>query len=143
MSKLDQLHPVLRRKVRAILNDLLGHGYKAIVASAWRSSEDQLALYRAGRSKVTFSFHNATYPQGSGKWEAPCALAADICDARLGWNASAEFKRLLKRSAVAHELVSGADWKSFGPDGDWAHVQLLPNSDLKRVKAGWLPAEEA
>lgn len=139
MTKLNELHPVLRRKVRAIIADLAGHGYRAKVASAWRSAADQLALYRAGRSRVKFSFHNAAYPLGSGKAEAPCALAADIVDSRLGWGASKEFWRLLGRAARAHGLVWGGDWATFP---DVAHVQLCPNTDLLRAKAGWLPEEE-
>lgn len=130
MAKLDDLHPTLRRKVLAILSDLRGHGENPKLACAWRSPEDQLALYRAGRSKVRFSFHNATKLDGT-----PCGLAADIVDAAKGWYATKRFWTLLGRSAKAHGLTWGGDWDFYDP----AHVQLLPNSKLTAVKNGWLP----
>jgi len=134
MDKLLRLHPVLRRKVKAIVKDLAGHGFAAKVYSTWRSQADQAVLYREGRTQVWFSFHNATRPDGS-----PCALAADIADAKLAWGATPAFWKTLGKAAKAHGLTWGGDWKSF-PDS--AHVQLLPNSDLARVQAGWLPPDD-
>lgn len=126
---LSQLHPTLRRKVLAVLSDLKGHGFPAKIASGWRSLAEQKVLYDHGRSKVLFSFHNATRGDGT-----PCSLAADIVDERLGWNAVYRFWELLGRSAAAHELYKAAAW-------DRAHVQLLPNSELQRVKDGYMPPE--
>ena len=129
MDKLLQLHPVLRRKVEAILSDLAGHGFPAVIGSAWRSKEEQAVLHKHGFSKVLFSFHNATYPGGR-----PCALAADIVARDTGWGAPGVFWLLLARTRQAHGLHACAPW-------DKAHVQLLPNKDLARVQAGWLPSD--
>ena len=135
-ANLDLLHPTLRRKVKAVLNDLKGHGYPAKAASGWRSLEEQAALYAHGRSKVRFSFHNAR-----AKDDRPCALAADIVSALYGWGREGDpvveaymktFWRLLASSRDAHGLHPTAAW-------DPAHLQLCPNSDLAKVRKGWSP----
>ena len=43
------------------------------------------------------------------------------------------------QAAKTHGLTWGGDWADFT---DSAHVQLLPNSKLAKVKGGWLPPEE-
>jgi len=131
---LAQLHPVLRRKIRAIISDLAGHGWPAKVAWAYRSPADQVRAYEAGHSRVRWGFHCAHRADGT-----PCSLAADIVHSVSGWGAPKEFWRLLGRSAEAHECTWGGRWKS---PYDPAHCQLVPNSDLKRAKAGWLPPED-
>jgi len=133
MADLSTLHKTLRRKVIAVLADMKGHGFAPKVFSTWRSPDEQLVLYNAGRSRVKFSFHNAV----RADW-TPCALAADIADAKLAWGASLVFWQTLGKAAKAHGLTWGGDWKSF-PDS--AHVQLLPNSKLAKVRSGWLPPE--
>ena len=130
MDKLLQLHPVLRRKVEAIIRDLAGHHIQAVIGSAWRTQQEQAVLYKHGFSKVLFSFHNATYPDGR-----PCALAADIVERDTGWGAPGMFWLMLARARQAHGLYPCAPW-------DKAHLQLLPNSDLARVQAGWLPPDD-
>jgi hypothetical protein len=58
-----------------------------------------------------------------------------IVDARWGWAAKAEaegFWKALGAEANAAGLYWGGDWKTFR---DVAHIQLVPNSELKRVKS--------
>lgn len=147
-NDLEALHPAFRRRVEKVLAALTEAGYQPQISSGWRSRAEQERLVKMGRSKVSFSFHNATAPDGS-----PAALAVDITDKRWGWGGEcasldAPFWRALGEQARLHRLTWGNDWDGdgieVGPDpdesfADVAHVQLLPNRDLKRVRDGWLP----
>jgi hypothetical protein len=67
--------------------------------------------------------------------------AADIVDARYGWRpeaAASGFWKALGEEAKNQGLYWGGDWPSFR---DFAHVQLLPNSQLNRsgTRAGYDP----
>lgn len=130
-AKLKKFHPTLARKIRAIIKDLEGHGHKPTIGSGWRSKAEQRIIYNRGDSTVLFSFHNATKADGTA-----CALAGDIVDARYGWDSPKRFWTHLGSSANAHGLVWGGGWKRFP---DVAHVQLLPNNMLTKVKNGYIP----
>ena len=94
----------------------------------WRSEAVQLDLYNKKRSKVKFSFHNATQSNG-----VPNAYAADIIDSRYAWNDKPETKAFwdaLGRAAKEQGLYWGGDWASFK---DWAHVQMYPNNRLRSI----------
>ncbi len=128
-KKLRSMHPDLRRKVEAVLQALKGRGFQPTVFYGWRSVAVQMQLYFKGNSKVKFSFHNAQHPDGT-----PNAHAADIVDCRFGWAPEAEqtgFWKALGQEAKKQGLVWGGDWVTFR---DWAHVQLVPNGELARVK---------
>ncbi|RNC67173.1 MAG: peptidoglycan-binding protein [Desulfuromonadales bacterium] len=128
-KKLQSLHPELRPKVVAVLRALEQRGFQPKIYYGWRSVAVQLQLYFQGNSKVKFSFHNAQKPNGT-----PNSYAADIIDSRFGWSPGAEqsgFWKALGEEAKARNLTWGGDWVSFR---DWAHVQLVPNSELARVK---------
>jgi hypothetical protein len=113
---LARLDPRIREKVAAILSDLRGHGWRPIIASSYRSMEEQTRLKAAGRSTVSFSYHNHSL---SGR---PAALAADIIDSRYAWAIpqSHLFWRHLGSSARAHGLTWGGNWRKFR---DVAHVE--------------------
>ncbi|MBT1074309.1 peptidoglycan-binding protein [Geobacter grbiciae] len=128
-KKLQSMHPELRQKVAAVLQALAGRGFQPKIFYGWRSVAVQMQLYYQGNSKVKFSFHNAQYPDGT-----PNAYAADIVDSRFGWAPEAEqtgFWKALGEEAKELGLVWGGDWVNFR---DWAHVQLVPNDELGRVK---------
>ena len=77
---------------------------------------------------MTFSFHNATNKDGT-----PCAYAADIVDKRWLWQPEAAkhgYWSALGAEAKANKLYWGGTWKH----PDWAHVQLLPNAQLKHIR---------
>lgn len=128
-KKLLSMTPPLRPKVSAVLAALQAGGFEPRIFFGWRSVAVQLQLYKAGRSKVRFSFHNAQLPDGT-----PNAYAADIIDRRYAWTDQAEssgFWKALGAAAKGEGLYWGGDWKSFR---DWAHVQLVDNNELARVK---------
>lgn len=149
-ARLAELHPALRPRVERLLAELRQLTWQPRILYAYRTPEQQLVLYRAGRSNVQFSFHNATYPDGR-----PAALAADVIDRRYAWSGApaANFFENLGRIARSLDLTWGADWDGDGVMdireahgtrlNDSAHVQLLPNSALYRVARGWLPPEPA
>ena len=119
----------LRPKVKAVVDALKRRGFSPTIFYGWRSVATQLQLYRLGNTKVKFSFHNVQKPNGT-----PNAYAADIIDSRHGWSKQAEtagFWKALGEEAKKQGLYWGGDWADFR---DGAHVQLLPNSDLAKVK---------
>ncbi len=128
-KKLRSLNPQFRKKVELVLKELKEDGFKAKIFYGWRSQAVQLELFSKKRSKVKFSFHNATKKDGT-----PNAYAVDIIDSRYGWSNKDETKKFwqaLGKAAKNQGLYWGGDWKSFK---DWAHVQAFPNSKLKTVK---------
>jgi peptidoglycan L-alanyl-D-glutamate endopeptidase CwlK len=128
-KKIASMNPLLRPKVLAVLAALGKRGFKPKVFYGWRSVVVQLKLYAEGNTTVKFSFHNAQKPDGT-----PNSYAADIIDERYAWTAQAEssgFWKALGEEARKQGLYWGGDWTSFR---DWAHVQLVPNSQLARVK---------
>lgn len=122
------MHPKLRPRVQGVLKGLTARKFQPMISYGWRSVEVQKAKVKQGHSHVTFSFHNATDRDG-----VPCAYAADIVDQRWLWNPEAKrhgYWVALGAEAEANNLYWGGTWKH----SDWAHVQLLPNSQLKHVR---------
>ena len=149
----DQLilscHAAFRPFVRRLIETLQAMDWQPKIVYAWRSLVTQGNLVKSGNSRVRFSFHCAQTPEGS-----PAALAVDIIDRRYAWNGKSarDFFADLRIEARKLGLISGADWDDDGLDDlleshgttlyDAAHVQLLPNSKLKDVRAGWLPPDD-
>ncbi len=118
VSSLEPLAPGFRRQVEAVLADLEGQGFDPIVHESYRSRATAEVYYARGRTTVpphgtvtnapneTYSYH------GFG-------LAVDIISKAKGWDAPFAFWKALRDTAVAHGLVSGADWKS----PDRPHIQ--------------------
>ena len=128
-KKLQSMTPNLRPKVEAVLEALKQRAFNPTIFYGWRSVAVQLQLYNKGNSKVKFSFHNAQKPDGT-----PNSYAADIIDSRYGWSTQADtsgFWKALGEEAKKQSLHWGGDWASFR---DWAHVQLVANSQLSRIK---------
>jgi len=100
-----QCWPAFARKIKAVLTDLEGHGWRPRIQCAWRSPAAQLKAYRSGHSKVTFSYHNATSKNGQ-----PEALAVDILDDDHPLDPPTRYLLMLASSAQAHGLQSGIRW---------------------------------
>jgi len=129
-KKVQSMHPRLQPKVKNVLAALKKRGFQPKVFYGWRSVAVQLEIFKKGHSKVKFSFHNAQRPDGT-----PNAYAADIIDSRYGWESGAEtsgFWKSLGEEAKKEGLFWGGDWSKFR---DWAHIQLVPNSQLSVVKS--------
>lgn len=128
-KKLESLEPSFRKKVRTVLNALVKRGFQPKIFYGWRSVAVQQELFKNGKSKVRFSFHNAQKKDGT-----PNSYAADIIDKRWGWKKEAKtngFWTALGEEAKKQGLIWGGDWKSFP---DVAHIQGRQNSELSTVK---------
>jgi hypothetical protein len=128
-KKIRSMHPNLRPMVTAVLDRLRERGFRPRIFYGWRSVAVQRQLKARGASQVDFSFHNAQLRDGT-----PNSYAADIVDERWNWGSEAEangFWDALGEEAKAEGLVWGGNWTGFR---DVAHVQLVPNSELGRVK---------
>lgn len=128
-QKLMSMNSHFRQKIQKILAAMKKRGFKPKIVYAWRSVAIQLKLFKAGKTKVKFSFHNAQHLDGT-----PNAYAVDIVDERWAWSADAEtngFWEALGEEAKKMGQFWGGDWASFP---DVAHIQYYPNSSLRRVK---------
>lgn len=123
------MNPAFRTKVQLLLARLSELGFQPKVFYGWRSIAVQTELYKKGRTKVRFSFHNAQLPDGT-----PNAYAADIIDRRYAWENKPEAKKFFETLGVEAKklgLIWGGAWKSFP---DEAHVQFYDNEFLAKVK---------
>jgi hypothetical protein len=128
-KKLLSMHPELRPLVKEVVEGLTKRGFQPIIFFGWRSVAVQLEIYKKHHTKVKFSFHNVQKKNGT-----PDAYAADIIDKRWAWSNEAKkhgYWTALGEEAKKQKLYWGGDWKK----PDWAHVQLVPNSQLKHYKA--------
>ena len=127
-KKLQSMNTQFGIKVQAVIKALEDEGFKPKIFYGWRSVAVQLDLFNRKRSKVKFSFHNATLKDG-----LPNSYAADIIDSRYAWSDRPEttkFWEALGKAAKEQGLYWGGDWVSFK---DWAHIQLYPNNRLRSV----------
>jgi hypothetical protein len=105
-ARIGKMNPYMRPKVKAVLSDLEAHGYRPLIDSGvYRTPAEQREKVRKGYSKTLYSFHNATTLDGK-----PDSLAADITDARWGWDSGAAYWLKLAKSAEAHDLETGIRW---------------------------------
>lgn len=127
-KKLASLEPSFRPKIERVIAKLKADGFQPKIVFGWRSVQVQAKLKREGKTKVSFSFHNAQKPDGT-----PNAWAVDIVDTRWAWNEPDchKFFRALGDAGKAEGLVWGGDWVSFR---DWAHLQGRQNGELRQVK---------
>lgn len=130
-SKLLEVWPPMRPKVKAILRDLQGHGWRPRIQVAWRSLEEQREVRRQGRSGVTYGYHNTTGPHGQRE-----ALAVDIVNDGNPYEEPQAFYEDLASSAVAHGLETGINWST--PHDPW-HVQVT-NPSIAQARRGVRPS---
>lgn len=111
------LNPELVDKTNAVMQDLRAQGFQPKIAEGLRTPAQQAEKVRLGYSKTM----NSNHLHGG---------AVDIIDARYGWdtkkynNEIKSYSEALAASAQKHGLMSGTAWKSYGPYGDFAHLQL-------------------
>ena len=119
--------PEIPQQSQIVMGLLRGRGFQPTINNAWRSRVKQAQLFAEGKSKARFSFHNAQHPDGT-----PNAHAADIVDQRYEWDENNPqtfiFFNALGEEAKKVGFYWGGAWE------DWAHVQLLPNSEKDRIE---------
>lgn len=141
---IEDLHPVFRDRIRALLALLEADGlstgvaateWKPKIGEGYRSVSDQVQKYKEGKSDVTLGFHNVVV--GTSDSPRRASLAADIIDSRYAWNQvngsydiPAKFFKAVGKYAKQLGLEWGGDfaqtdpiWKKYGMGWDVAHVQ--------------------
>lgn len=142
----ERVHPIFRRKAKAVLADVRLWGRPIIVIEVFRSLERQRQLYAKGRTddqlqKAGYSKEEiakirqqgflevdpkVTYrktPKAHGK-----GLAMDVAwlvNGKVTWNVPEDWWDLYGRCAKAHGLIWGGDWKMR----DKGHVELQLKED--------------
>jgi peptidoglycan L-alanyl-D-glutamate endopeptidase CwlK len=147
-----------------IFEGLEHDGFDPEISVGWRTSGEQAALVKKGRSRVPWSYHEAVSALGH-----PAAVAADVIDRRAGWGtkritdprrpdrkievedptrfprALAFFKALGRRLHAAglnwggdFSVEPGTIWGRHGIGWDPAHAQGPSNDAL----SAWRKASE-
>ena len=122
-AHLPNLPYVFRRKVRAIIAALEGWGWRPVIVESLRTLAEQEAKVAAGVSRTLRSKH---LRQADG-----FAHAVDmVCDG-IWWNDKAPgfaaYRIMQGHLAKTRGGVRwGGGWKSYGPWGDWAHIEYQP-----------------
>lgn len=137
-ARLLELNPGFRSRVAAIIQDLEGAGRRPRIQDAWRSPADQLAAFRAGRSKLRWGFHNATAPDGT-----PDALAVDLLDdddvtddGQINGSRGVGYVLALARYAGNHRCQTGIAWGL--PAGLRSGLATaIADQDLTWNRIGW------
>lgn len=101
-QRLSECFPAFAEKLKAVIADMEAEGFRPRIQDAHRTIEDQLIAYKAGRSKVKFSFHNIT-----GKTGKPEALAVDMLDDNNPLDPPRRYLFKLAAVAQAHGLQTG------------------------------------
>ena len=105
-KRLLKMYPTMRPKIEAVIRDMEGKGWKPVIdGQVHRTPAEQAALKAKGVSKVSYSYHTVTGPNGR-----PESLAADIVDVRYGWDAPPKYWLQLAACAEAHGLTTGIRW---------------------------------
>lgn len=111
------LNPKFSSVLPNFIQDLKQQGFQPMIASGFRTQKEQAQKVAQGYSQTM----NSRHTQGN---------AVDIIDARYGWNTQkygkeiGTFANAMKTTAAKYGLKSGTEWKSFGPFGDFAHVEM-------------------
>ena len=114
---MNGINPELSKKMAMIISDLEAQGYRPVIASGVRTPEEQAQKVAQGYSQTMRSRHLG-------------GNAVDLIDSRYGWNTQkynpeiAAYADALAATAKKYGLSTGRSWKSFGPYGDFAHVQF-------------------
>lgn len=155
-AKLQELHPVFRKKIEAVLAEMESYQLRPRIQEAWRSPEDQLRAFREGRSRLEYGFHNVTAPDGTKE-----ALAVDIIDDNRPLGPKLPYILHLAAAAENQGLTSGIyfdlppdkvanikralaakDWNAPVHIGwDPLHVQVA-DLTIEEVRAGARPQAE-
>lgn len=100
--RLATLYPSFADRLKHVISRLEAARYRPRIQDAWRSPEDQLQAFNAGRSELTFGFHNVTSSDGK-----PEALAVDMLDDDEPLQPGKQYMLQLAAAAESEGLVTG------------------------------------
>jgi flagellum-specific peptidoglycan hydrolase FlgJ len=122
------LNPHMQEIMPKFMADLKAQGFEPMIASGYRSPQEQALKVKQGYSKTM----NSQHVHGN---------ALDIVDRRYGWNDKKygneikSFASAMAQTAAKYGLTSGTKWKSFGPHGDFAHIELARNNQPQPMQS--------
>lgn len=132
-QRLQKIYPTLRPKIAAIISDLEGKGWQPVIdGQVYRTPAQQARLKAEGKSKVSYSFHTVTGPNGE-----PQSLAADIVDIRYAWNAPSRYWLQLASSAEAHGMQTGIRWGLSTPKRAIINALIRSKDWSAKYALGW------
>ena len=101
-QRLGECFPAFAARLRKVIADMEGEGFRPRIQDGYRTPEDQLKAFEKGNSLVKFGFHNVTGPGGK-----PESLAVDLLDDDHPLASSRAYVIRLAAFAEKHGLNSG------------------------------------
>lgn len=118
-KRLSAVHPILARKVTALVSNLAARGFEVEITQAVRTIEEQNALYAQGRTRKGAKVTNARGGQSYHNF----GLAVDFAlmvNGKLGWPEPHPVWKAIGEEAARLGLEWGGTWRR----PDLPHVQL-------------------
>lgn len=122
-KRLAAVHPILARKVRALVAALVKQGFVVEVTQGLRTIEEQNVLFAQGRTRKGLKVTNARGGSSYHNFGLAVDFALMMPDGRLGWPTPHTVWAAIGREAEKVGLEWGGKWRK--PD--------LPHVQLKRV----------
>lgn len=133
-DRLAELFPAFRRRIRGLIRELEGQGFRPRIQQAWRSPEEQRQAFETGHSKLLFGYHNVT-----GDGGRPEALAVDLLDDDNPLNPRREYLLRLAALAGKRRLTTGVRWGLPQSLRDAIDQAIVAADWRAPVKVGWDP----
>jgi hypothetical protein len=105
LDRMAELFPTFRARLRGLIQELEGEGWRPRIQQAWRSPEEQRRAFESGHSKLRFGYHNVT-----GDGGRPEALAVDLLDDDNPLNPRREYLLRLAAAAERRRMTTGVRW---------------------------------
>lgn len=127
---INELHPKVKAKAQAFLDECKKAGLNVIIYSTYRDHESQNDLYAQGRTKSGKIVTKAKGGDSFHNWRVAFD-AAPVTNGKIDWNNSKLFERM---GAIGKKvgLEWGGDWKFK----DMPHLQFTGGLSIADFKAG-------
>ena len=119
LKRLLTVHPLLARKVTALVSNLAAQGFDVEITQAMRTVAEQDALYSQGRTRKGPKVTNARGGQSLHNFGCAVDLAL-LVNGKLGWPEPHPVWAAIGREAARLGLEHGGAWRK----PDLPHVQL-------------------
>jgi hypothetical protein len=134
------LEPSFAAKLDKLFAAMKAREFAPSLIVGWRNEAWQRNAYLKGTSRLLYSLHTVTYPDGR-----PAGLAADVVEASVAWpKGSPETNKADwdKAAAFFHALREEAKKLGLDTGGDYAQHDKMgrPSSEWTKYGLGWDPA---
>jgi len=129
---LDDLLPLVRRRVEAFIKAAQASGIDLLVTSTYRDNESQNALYAQGRTTAGKIVTNAKAGQSFHNYR--CAVdVVPIVAGKPRWDVKDDVWQTIGKLGKAQGLEWAGDWKRFK---EYPHFQYTSGFTLAELKEG-------